>query len=432
MPHTTQESSSAETPFTRFARRIPMLSPLLKRDFRLLWIGEGVSLLGGQFQVVALSWLTLQITGSGLALGTVLMVGAIPRAIFILIGGALSDILSPRRIMIASNLLRSLVVGAVALLVFFDNAELWHLYAFSIIFGIVDSFFHPALNTIIPRVVDRDNLESGNAILRGTHELTYLIGSAPAGILISAAGMDLAFGIDSVAFVLSAICLYNMSEIKGNIARLSGDLKTFPGRGRLDGLLADVKQGLKYTWGKPAFRALILAIAVIDFAFAGPLDVGLAWLANNRFAGGATAFGIILSAFGGGALVGTIISGTVKMRRRGYLLAVIGAFLGIGLTLYGVIGTVFGAALLSVIMGVGVGIFNIVLISWFQKEAPPNMVGRVMSLLTFASVGLMPISFALSGMLVDLHAPFLFALAGGMTLLACLYLLCVPAVREID
>jgi len=88
-----------------------------------------------------------------------------------------------------SNLLRSVVVGTVALIVYFDSAQLWHLYVFSIIFGIVDSFFHPALNSIIPRAVERDSLGSGNAILRGTHELTYLIGSAPAGILMSAVGM---------------------------------------------------------------------------------------------------------------------------------------------------------------------------------------------------------------------------------------------------
>ncbi|MDD3265270.1 MAG: MFS transporter, partial [Dehalococcoidales bacterium] len=136
MPEIYRPSPSSNSLFARVVRRIPMLAPLLKRDFRLLWMGEGISLFGGQFQVVALSWLTLQITGSGMALGTVLMVGAIPRAIFMLFGGALSDMLSPRRIMIASNLLRSVVVGMVALIVYLGTAELWHLYVFSVIFGI--------------------------------------------------------------------------------------------------------------------------------------------------------------------------------------------------------------------------------------------------------------------------------------------------------
>ena len=161
--------------FSRLAKRIPILSPLLKRNFRLLWIGESISLLGDQFHFIALSWLTLQITGSGLALGTVLMVGAIPRALFMLFGGALSDRISPRLIMIVSNISRAIVVAIIAFMVFFEVVELWHLYLLSITFGIADSFFHPAFNALIPRVVDRDKLEAGNAILRGTHELSFLI-----------------------------------------------------------------------------------------------------------------------------------------------------------------------------------------------------------------------------------------------------------------
>jgi len=418
--------------FSRLAKRIPILSPLLKRNFRLLWIGESISLLGDQFHFIALSWLTLQITGSGLALGTVLMVGAIPRAAFMLFGGALSDRLSPRRIMIISNISRSIVVAIIAFMVFFKVVELWHLYLLSITFGIADSFFHPAFNALIPRVVDKDKLEAGNAILRGTHELSFLIGSAPAGLLISAIGIDLAFGIDSVSFILAAIILSMMTSTKGKTVFSADELHISTKPIRLKNIISDIKEGLKYAFNKPAFRAFILAIAVIDFCFAGPIDVGLAWLADNRFVGGAAAFGIVLSSFGGGAVIGTIIAATVKFKRRGLLLAFIGALSGIGLGIYGIVPDVLTAVILSVPMGVCVGIFNIVLIAWFQKETPPRMIGRIMSLVMFASVGVMPFSFAISGMLVDIHAPIMFIIAGGLTLLACLYLFTIRAVRQID
>ncbi|MFC1874919.1 MFS transporter [Chloroflexota bacterium] len=427
-----KEDKQNDRTFSRLTRRIPILSPLLKRNFRLLWIGESISLLGDQFHFIALSWLTLQITGSGLALGTVLMVGAIPRATFMLFGGALSDILSPRRIMIVSNISRAIVVAIIAFIVFFEVVELWHLYLLSITFGIADSFFHPAFNALIPRVVDKDKLEAGNAILRGTHELSFLIGSAPAGLLISGVGMDLAFGIDSVSFVLAAIFLSMMTSTKGKTVLSVNEFHVSKKPIRLKNIISDIREGFKYTLNKPAFRALILAIAVIDFCFAGPIDIGLAWLSDNRFIGGATAFGIILSSFGGGAVIGTIIAGTVKLKKRGLLLALIGAFLGIGLGILGIAPNVLAAVILSVPMGVGVGIFNIVLISWFQKEAPSRMIGRVMSLVMFASVGVMPFSFAISGMLVDIHAPIMFAVAGSLVLLACLYLFTVSAVRQID
>ncbi|MBN1369756.1 MAG: MFS transporter [Dehalococcoidaceae bacterium] len=432
MPPESTDNQGLRNPFAKLVNRLPILSPLLKRDFRLLWFGEGISLLGSQFHFIALSWLTLQITGSGLALGTVLMVGTIPRALLMLFGGALSDSYSPRRIMIVSNLSRAVVVGVIALIVFYDVVELWHLYLLSILFGVVDSFFHPAFNAIIPRIVEKDKLEAGNAILRGTHELSFLIGSAPAGLLISAVGMDLAFGIDSVSFILAAVCLKMMTGFRGK-APLSADEFHLSKRPvKLANILSDVKEGVRYALGKPALRAFILAIAVIDFSFSGPLDVGLAWLSEHRFVGGATAFGTILSSFGGGALLGTIIAGVCKFKRRGLWLATLGVILGTGLGLYGVVPNVTGAAILSVFMGVGVGIFNIMLISWFQKEAPSRMLGRIMSLVTFASVGLMPVSFAVSGMLVDVHAPLLFAVAGGVTLAACIYLFSVRAVRAID
>lgn len=418
--------------FSKLIKRIPMLSPLLKRNFRLLWIGESISLLGDQFHFIALSWLTLQITGSGLALGTVLMIGAIPRALFMLFGGALSDRISPRRIMIVSNISRAIVVAIIALMVFFKVVELWHLYILSITFGIADSFFHPAFNALIPRVVDKDKLEAGNAILRGTHELSFLIGSAPAGILISAVGMDLAFGIDSVSFVLAAIFLSMMTRPKGKTILSADEFHISNKPIRLKNIISDVREGLKYTFGKPAFRAFIIAIAVIDFCFAGPIDVGLAWLSDNRFVGGATAFGVILSSFGGGAVIGTIIAGTIKFRRRGLLLASTGALLGVGLGVLGIVPDVISAVILSIPIGIGVGIFNIILITWFQKEAPSRMIGRIMGLLMFASVGVMPFSFAISGMLVDVHAPIMFAAAGSIVLLACLYLFSVPAVRQID
>ncbi|MGZ6299956.1 MAG: MFS transporter, partial [Candidatus Limnocylindria bacterium] len=94
-----------------------LLRPLRIRDFRLMFTGETISVLGDHFHFVALAWLTLQLTGSGLALGTVLMVAAIPRAIFMLLGGALSDRFSPRSLMLYSNAIRALVVGTVATLV---------------------------------------------------------------------------------------------------------------------------------------------------------------------------------------------------------------------------------------------------------------------------------------------------------------------------
>src|SRR5262245_1325517 len=114
------------------------------RDFKLLWIGEAVSALGDQFAMVALAWLALLLTGSALALGTVLAVMAIPRAVFMLIGGAYVDRLSPRRVMQLSNATRLVAVAVLGAIVLAGQAQLWMLYIFAVVFGVADAFFYPA------------------------------------------------------------------------------------------------------------------------------------------------------------------------------------------------------------------------------------------------------------------------------------------------
>src|SRR5690349_8232693 len=105
---------------------------LRNRNFRLLWIGEGISVLGDHFFVIALPWLVLQLTGDSLAMGTVLALSAIPRALLMLVGGALTDRFSPRRLMIASNAARFVLVSLLTALVFANRVEMWMMYTLAV------------------------------------------------------------------------------------------------------------------------------------------------------------------------------------------------------------------------------------------------------------------------------------------------------------
>lgn len=108
----------------RVTNRPALLRPLAAPGFRLLWLGESISALGDQFYLVALPWLTLQMTGSGLALGTVLMAAAIPRALFVLVGGALSDRAAPRALILASNAVRAVLVAILTAVVLRGSTQL--------------------------------------------------------------------------------------------------------------------------------------------------------------------------------------------------------------------------------------------------------------------------------------------------------------------
>ncbi|MDP9121992.1 MAG: MFS transporter, partial [Acidobacteriota bacterium] len=146
--------------------------PLLLAPFRNLWLGVTVSLLGDQFYLVALPWLVLQMTGSSLALGTILMTAAIPRAALMLAGGVVTDRFSARRVLITTASTRALLVGTVAVLIWLHVIELWHLYVLTFAFGVADAFSFPAGAALVPTLVAPRQLQAANSLLQSSTVMT--------------------------------------------------------------------------------------------------------------------------------------------------------------------------------------------------------------------------------------------------------------------
>jgi MFS family permease len=391
-----------------------LAAPLRLRDFRYLFTGESISVMGDQFHFVALAWLALQLTGSGLALGTVLMTAGIPRAVFMLLGGALSDRFSPRTLMLTSNAIRGVVVAFLALLVLSGRAELWHLYVLAAIFGVVDAFFYPALNTILPMLVGPRLLPGANALMQGTQQLAGLLGPAVAGLVVAAVTTGPAFVVDAASFGIAAIALL---MIRGGRRSTATEAATDEQSGMT--LIGTIREGLRYAWADPAIRTLVVLIAGFNFAFTGPISVGLASLADDRFAGGSAAFGILLSAWGAGALAGAVAAGSIgRVPHLGATVLAIVTVMGIGLGLIGIAPTVPVAFAVLAVVGLGGGFINVRVIAWLQARVPEAFIGRVMSLVMLGSVGMAPLSLAASGALVDL---------GSVTLLFVLSMVLVLA-----
>ena len=391
------------------ARGPALLQPLRLRDFRLVFTGESISLIGDQFHFVALAWLTLQLTGSGLALGTVLTAAAIPRAVFMLVGGALSDSLSPRSLMLVSNALRSGVVAVIAVLVLTGNAQLWQLYVLALIFGVVDAFFFPALNTIVPMLVSDRLLPPANALVQITQQLSGLIGPAIAGLVVAAVQTGPAFAIDAASFAVATALLL---LVRGGRRAPSPDVPGAPARGAPGGQLAqigarmaNIGAGFAYVWRDPPVRSLLVLVAAFNFAFNGPLLVGLPYLADARFESGAAAFGVMLSAYGAGALGGAVLAGSLRhVPQLGLVTLVTAAAMGVSLALVGNVPNFLLAVAAIGAIGLGAGFINVRVIAWLQARAPEAMRGRVMSLLMLGAVGLAPLSLAVSGAIIEFGA----------------------------
>jgi MFS family permease len=415
-------------------RQFSLWQPLAVRDFRLLWIGQSVSLFGDQFYLVALPWLTLRLTGSAIALGTVLMIAAGTRAIFQLLGGALSDSVSCKLLMVASSVIRAAVTALIAVVVLSGVTQLWHLYILAFIFGMVDAVFFPAFMATIPALVPREHLPAGNAVLRGTGRLMSLMGPAIAGIVISTTSLTLAFAVDSATFVFAAVMIWLMKRQESRSdAPAEEESSDSQLSSRFKGLFTSIGEGLRYAWSEPVVRALFLFIAAIEFSYAGAAGVGIAALARNRFQGGATALGWMLSFLGGGMVVGMLLAGSFEGRRhRGRVLISAALVVAVGLALLGFATDLPIACAVLVLVGIGGGVGNILIMAWIQSRTRKGMLGRVISLLVLGMSVVEPLSFALAGFIVTLNLQALFVASGGFLIIACFIAMASPALRTSD
>jgi MFS family permease len=394
--------------------------PLFNRDFRYLWIGNTVSGCGDQFFLVALPWLILQLTGSGAVLGGIMMVEAIPRAALMLIGGAVTDRVSPRKIMMLTAAVRTLLVAALAAFIWKHHVEVWQIYVLSFFFGVADAFAAPAAQTLLPSLVAPAQLPAANALSQGTQQLAMLAVPAPAGIIIAAFGVASAFSIDAISFLFIIAALFRLRDpppVESAASRSN--------------IAHSILEGLRYVKNDVALRTLLLVASVLNFCISGPLSVGLAFLAKSEF-GSPTAFGLLMSSVAAGSLVGLLLAAARQQRKRGWLLLVVSVVVGICTTSIGLLSQLWSLLPILFVMSASAGFLNVHLLAWFQQRVDRAMLGRVMSVLMFASLGLMPLSLAAAGVAVQWSLRGMFAGAGVLVLVVTFIGALQRPVREID
>jgi MFS family permease len=411
----------------------PMKHVFGVRDFRLLFAGTTTSLLGDQFALVATPWLTLKLTGDPLALGIVLALEGFPRAVFMLLGGAVTDRFSPRLIMLISDVVRLILTMLMAVVVFSGTVQMWMLYAFGLGFGLVAGFAIPAENSIVPMLVEAQDLQAGNSIIMGVTQLAGFVGPTIAGILIgnysdSAIGIGLAFFLDAVSFAVSALTLWFM--------RTGGKIQQFSGATlKNESVWTSILDGVKYLWNDRALRLMFLVIMAVNFLLIGPLLVGIPVLADRWLPEGAVAFGLLLSGFAGGNLIGYLIAGSLP-RPNGLVLRVlmVGVLVAFGAVIgsLGFIRSTWVDFSLLLILGLGNGYIAIILFTWMQTHTPKEMLGRMMSIVVLSSTGLVPLSQAISGAVIKWSLNILFVTAGILSILATLWAAFQPGLKALS
>jgi len=396
------------------AKGIAFWRALTVRDFRLLWFGETISILGDQFYIVALPWLIFELTGSALALGSVLLAATVPRLIFQLVGGALSDRVSRYKLLFFSHVVRFAICVMLTALVLLNAIRIWQLFVFAIIFGIVDAFYYPALRAFIPALLETDKLAAGNSLLQGTGMTARFMGPLLAGFLIAGAGTSYAFGIDAISFFCAAMCLLSMRR---RMVLRQSQMRPPVGSDE-SGLFTSIVEGIRYTFSVPELRTYILIISVIEFCFAGPFSVGLASLATSRFVG-STALGTMLSTLGAGLLLGTLLAGWLSISNNHLrLMITLAGTMAIGLMLIGVVSELLYACLLILLIGTIGGYLQILNTVFLQVRSDPQMRGRVLSIVILSAYGLTPLSYFVTGALTKISSTLAFVVSGSILLIA--------------
>ncbi|MFT6015033.1 MAG: MFS family permease [Candidatus Azotimanducaceae bacterium] len=421
--------------------RIVLIRPLKYRNFRFLWLGSVLSYLSGQLTMLAFPWLVLKLTGDPFAMGAVLAAAGIPRAVFMVVGGAMTDRYSARSVMMWTTLVRFILMFILATLVYTQSVDMWMIFIVAFFFGAADAFYWPASISILPKLLPAEDLPAGNSLQQGLGQLSQIIGPVLGGLIIAyfaatgaeaqtfqiadLLGISVAFYIDGIALGISfvAISLIRMLEAPAPEGRLS-----------FDSAFASIKEGLVAAWQDPPIRMMALMFAFFSIFFRGPYVIGIPVLCNERFAEGALSFGFIGSAFGVGALLGMILAGSLRKPPDHLLgmLIILDIFaLGLGFIVYALAENIETMMMFSAVTGLTDGYMSVLVISFIQLRVPGNLLGRVMSVIMLFNIGMLPLSAAIAGGLIRLSLEGVFIGAGSIMIVIALAMISKPNLRRL-
>jgi DHA3 family tetracycline resistance protein-like MFS transporter len=408
----------------RALSQITLFQSLTHRSFALLWSGQTLSRVGDHLYTVALAWWVLQKTGSATAMGTVLIFSFTPMLVFLLLGGVAVDRFPRVRLMLASDVLRGVVVSLVAVLAAMDLLQLWHVYLASLLFGFVDAFFQPAYTALVPQVTPSEALLSANSLTGLSQQLGRVIGPAIGAAVVSLGGTPAAFAVNGLSFFVSAACLLPLLGLPLPVVAES----------QAAGVLHGIREALQLILRSPWLWISILASALTNVTLSGPYAVALPFLVKDTLHADVGTLGLLYAMFPIGYMLAELWTGSrTRLHRRG-VLGYSGLMLaGAMILVLGLPVPLIVMALAALINGAGLELQGLIWTNTLQEMVPSDKLGRVASVDLLGSFALLPIGYGLTGWATDLLGPpLVFILGGGITVLAGALALTHPAIRRLD
>jgi MFS family permease len=403
--------------------RVNLLAPLRHRDFRLLWSGMTISLFGDGIFLIAMAWQAYELWNAPAALSLLGIAMTIPTIAFLLPAGVLSDRLDRRSLMLAADVGRAIVISALAMLALTGTLTFWQLAILVALYGVGTAFFTPAFEAIVPDIVPSADLAAANSLDQFVRPITLrLAGPALGGVLVAGFGTGTAFAVDAATFVASTVAVFFMTP------------PAHPRSEHVESSVGAVKEGLRFVRRRVWLWGTLLSATVAYLAFMGPAEVLLPYVVKNELHASAGDLGLVFAAGGIGAVGAAVAMGQLGHPKRDVTL-MYATWTVATLAVAG-----YGLATSSWQLMVACLLFNALetagTIMWAtikQRHVPASMLGRVSSLDWLISIGLLPLSFALTAPVagwVGVRATLVGAAAiGTVFTLGALFL---PGMRDIE
>jgi DHA3 family tetracycline resistance protein-like MFS transporter len=366
---------------------VRLFGPLRERDFALFWAGTLVSLLGDGIYLVALPFTVLGLGGGAGSLSLVGVAWSLGMVGFLLAGGLLADRYDKRRQLLVADALRLVAVGTAGGLSLGGVLEIWHMVALGFVFGAGEGLSGPAMGAIVPELVPGPGLVQANALQSSLRPIAMrLAGPALGGLAVALLDTGGALLVDAATFAISMACLLAM---RARVPVHDGEHEP---------LLAQVREAATFVRGQTWLWATLIMAAIALLAFLGPTEVLLPIRIEGDLGASAGSFGLVLAAGGVGATLGTFGLGHIGMPKREIsVLYWVWGLAGFALCGYALAQTVWQLVLFSFTFGLFTGAGTPIWATLMQVRVPVMLRGRVASLDWLVSVGLTPISFALTG-----------------------------------
>jgi MFS family permease len=367
---------------------VKLLRPLGERDFALLWTAMTVSLLGDGIYLVAIAWQVYDLENDPVALSLVGLAFTGGMVAFLLTGGIISDRVERRRVLIGADLVRAGVLLTIGALSLAGTLEVWHLVGLVALFGAGEAFFGPAFGALVPDVVATEHLVQANSLDQLVRQSSArLVGPALGGLIVALAGTGGAFLIDAGTFLFSAACIWALR------------VRSLPAPEAERSLRRELREGTRFVRDQAWLWSTLVAASLAILFFLGPLEVLLPYVVRNELHAGPGSYGAIMAAAGVGAVVASLALSQRGLPRKRYLtlMYIVWSVGTLPLVGYAIGTAVWQLMLFAIFFGACITAGSVVWGTLMQARVPPELRGRVHSLDWFVSIGLAPLSFALTG-----------------------------------